>query len=112
MIDFMDSEFIFNMALVILAAFVGGLTTAILGFLGTSEKFDTKKFLASALKSFIGAIVIAYGVYQAAMFNLGILFLAFLSGAGVEAGVKRVSNLITKPSDTITIVQGDSPSPK
>jgi hypothetical protein len=96
MVDFMDPKFIFNLALVLVAAFAGGLTTAFMGFLGTpvGEKFNSKKFLLSVVVSFVGAVGITYSAYLAGVFNMGVILMAYMSGGGFEVGVNRGIDVI------------------
>jgi hypothetical protein len=82
--------------LVFISAFCGGMATAIIGYLGSSgEGFIWKKFLTSAVKSFIGAALIVVSYEFSGMISIVALIPAFLAGAGVEAGFKRVSNAVS-----------------
>jgi len=82
--------------LIFLAAFFGGVITAVLGWLDTSDKFNIRKFMTSVIKSFIGAAVIAVGFDYSGTTSVILILVAFLAGAGVDAGIKRLTNLIKK----------------
>jgi len=85
--------------LVFLTALSGGIATSLLGWAATTEPFTPRKFLTSVVKSFIGAAVIAAAFDYSGTTNMISLLLAFLSGAGVDAGVKRVTDAITNSSN-------------
>ena len=84
--------------IVMAVAIVGGLVSALTGWVATTEPFDARKFVTSLLKSVVGAVVIGYAGWQSGLFtgavNPGVVLMAFLSGAGVDAGVKRVTDAI------------------
>ncbi len=85
-------------ALVIAAcAFLGGVLLALLGWADSREKFDSRKFLASVIRSLFAAIVFAIG-YQ---FKNGLTWLDYLaalaSGAGFDVGVNRVASALGNP---------------
>jgi len=84
--------------LVFLAAFLGGIVTAIMGWVSTTEPFIGRKFLTSVVKSFIGAAVIAVAFDYSGTTSIILLLAAFLSGAGVDAGIKRVTDAIKSNS--------------
>lgn len=91
----MVENLVWWICLIFTAAWAGGIATATLGYLAAPEPFDTKKFLTSVIKSFIGAAGITYTIYAAGVTELVFtLITAFLSGAGVEAGIKRITNVI------------------
>ncbi len=78
-------------------AFMGGIVSALLGFLGTNppEPFISRKFLASVLKAFVSGIATAIGssflIAPAGLTAWIIMgFTAFLAGVGVDAGLKRL----------------------
>ncbi len=77
------------------AAFLGGVVTALLGWTESNLPFNVKKFMSSIIRALIAGIVIA------AAFNYGetvgplSYFIAFLAGAGVDVGGNRVAGAIT-----------------
>jgi len=85
-----------------LAAFVGGVVNALLGWTQTNDSFDARKFANSAIASFLGAIAIAVAANYAGAEGqdlislLTILGVAFLSGAGVSSGVSRIAGSMEK----------------
>ncbi len=83
-----------NVILVAVAAFIGGIVTALLGWIETQEPFNPKKFMSSVIRSIVGGIGIAVA-FNYTGFAVPIAYLiAFLSGAGVDAGLKRVAGAI------------------
>ena len=88
----------FYILVVILAALLGGIISSLTGWVATTEPFVARKFVTSVLKSVVGATVIAVTGWQSGLFasgiNAGIVLMALLSGAGVDAGVKRVTDAI------------------
>ncbi len=88
---------------VAIAALLGGVINALLGWTQTTDPFNERKFMASAIASFIGAVVIAatfnysgLTVPASSMAAILALFNAFLAGAGVSSGVSRISGSIAK----------------
>jgi hypothetical protein len=77
-----------------IAAFLGGIFVSLLGWTETQEAFNGRKFASSAIRSFIGAVVIAAGVNYAGEITPVMYALAFLGGAGVDAGGKRIAGAI------------------
>ena len=78
-----------------IAAFLGAIIASLLGWADTSEPFIRRKFLTSAIRGLVGAIGIAV------VFNYGgsagpiMYLLAFLAGAGIDAGGNRVAGAVT-----------------
>lgn len=72
------------------SAFLGGVLFALLGWLESSEAFNKRKFGASALRSFIGAIGVMFLFdYMNTKPPMSYL-LAFIAGLGSEEGIKRL----------------------
>jgi len=85
-----------NIIMIALAAFVGGLATALLGWTEQATPWNWKKFTSSTIRSFVGAIAIATVMdYSGPVTPIFYLF-AFLSGAGVEVGGNRVAGVFKK----------------
>ena len=85
-----------NLIGVALAAFVGGITTALLGWSEASAPWNWKKFSSSIIRSLVGAVAIAAAMDYSGATAPIIYLLAFLSGAGVEVGGNRIAGAITK----------------
>jgi hypothetical protein len=85
---------------VAIAALLGGLSNALLGWTQTDQPFVWRKFWSSAIASFIGAVVVAVSFNYTGAEDTGLisfltsLFVGFLSGAGVSAGASRVAGSI------------------
>ena len=83
-----------------LAAFAGGIFSALLGWIGSDppEPFIGRKFAASALKAFLsavaaisaGLIIPPVGLQATILLCAG----AFLAGAGVDSVGKRIVNAV------------------
>lgn len=77
-----------------IAAFLGGVVMALLGWTESNQPFNVKKFLSSVIRALIAGVGIAavfdYGA------NIGPLsyLVAFLAGAGVDVGGNRVAGAI------------------
>ncbi len=81
-------------------AFLGGIVSSLLGWLGTTEPFEPRKFCASALKAFVAALAAAVGgslIPPVGTLALVLMCItAFLAGVGVDAGLKRGVDAFTK----------------
>lgn len=83
-----------NVAYVVVAAFVGALVAAVLGWITTEEPFNGRKFGASCLRALLAAAVFgATFSYVNQLHPIDIL-IAFLGGAGVDVIGHRVSGSI------------------
>jgi len=83
-----------NALYVAAAAFLGAVVVSLLGWTETTEPFDLRKFASSMIRGIIGAIGIAVAFdYAGSAGPLGYP-IAFLAGAGVDAGGKRVAAAI------------------
>lgn len=74
-----------------LAALLGGLVAALLGWLDSSELFNPRKFGGSAVRALIAAIIFAAGYQLANSVSVLDLFYAFLGGAGVDVLGNRIA---------------------
>lgn len=74
-----------------LAALLGGLVAALLGWLESSEPFNTRKFGGSVIRALIAAIVFAVGYHLSGSLVILDLFYAFLGGAGVDVLGNRIA---------------------
>jgi hypothetical protein len=83
-----------NILYIAVAAFLGGIVSSLLGWLDSGEAFVPKKFTASLIRALVAGI----GFAVAYQFTDGMspvdLLIAFLGGAGVEAGGNRISGAI------------------
>jgi hypothetical protein len=83
-----------NVIGVSLAAFLGGIAIALIGWLEQGTSWDTKKFVASLVRSLVGGIGIAAALDYSGATSPIVYLLAFLSGAGMEVGGNRVAGAI------------------
>lgn len=80
-----------------LAAFFGGIAAALLGWSEQGTPWDTKKFIPSLIRSLVGGVAIAVAMDYSGLTSLAaMMFMAFLSGVGVEVGGNRVAGAIAK----------------
>lgn len=79
--------------LIAVAAFVGGIVVALLGWTETKEPFNARKFASSIIRSLIAAVVFAVAYNYSEVTPLSYL-IAFLGGAGVDAGLQRAGAAI------------------
>jgi len=75
-----------------LAALLGGLVSALLGWLESGEPFNARKFGGSVIRSLLAGVVFAVGYELADGINVLYLFYAFLGGAGVDIIGNRISS--------------------
>jgi hypothetical protein len=83
---------------IILAAFIGGLAVALIGWCESHEHFDTRKFGGSAIRAVIAAVIFAVGYHLTGPVCLLDLLYAFLGGAGVDALGNRIAGSFGKGS--------------
>lgn len=78
-----------------LAAFSGGIVSAVLGWLDSHEAFNPRKFMASVLRALAAgvAFAITYAIIGATL-TIVDLAIAFVAGAGVDASVNRIAGAI------------------
>ncbi len=95
-----------DMLYIALAALLGGLVAALLGWLEGGEPFSPRKFGGSVIRSLIAAAIFAVG-YQSGYLGIIDLLYAFLGGAGVDVIGNRISGKLgngsfplTKPPET------------
>ena len=82
--------------LVGVAALAGGLGVAILGYFQGQDLWSWRKFGASFITSVIGAVGIAAVMDYSGDISPVLYLVAFLSGAGVDAGRSRISGAINQ----------------
>ena len=76
---------------VAIAALLGGLVSAGLGWLESKEPFDPRKFGGSAIRSLIAALIFVAGYSFSGSIGVIDLFYAFLGGAGVDVIGNRLA---------------------
>lgn len=79
-----------------LAAFVGGLLLALLGWFDSKEPFSASKFGASVVRALFAGIVFGVG-YEVIGKTAGVadLLVAAAAGGGIDAGLKRAGIIKT-----------------
>jgi len=83
-----------NLIWIALAAFVGGMATALIGWAEQNTPWDIKKFTSSLIRSMVGGVAIAAAMDYSGATAPVIYLLAFLSGAGIEVGGNRIAGTI------------------
>jgi hypothetical protein len=76
---------------VAIAALIGGLASAGLGWLESKEPFDPRKFGGSAIRSLVAALIFVAGYSFSNSIGILDLFYAFLGGAGVDVIGNRIA---------------------
>ena len=74
-----------------LAALLGGLIAALVGWLESNEPFDPRKFGGSAIRALVASIIFAAGYQLSDSVTVLDLFYAFLGGAGVDVLGNRIA---------------------
>lgn len=77
-----------------ISAFIGAIINALLGWTESSDAFDVRKFTSSIIRGVIGAAGIAAAFNYAEDINAISFIIAFLAGAGVDAGGNRIAGAI------------------
>ena len=80
---------------VALAAFGGGIVSALMGWLGSGENFVGRKFAASVLRALLAgaAFAITYSLATAGVATGMDIVIAFGAGAGVDALLNRAAKV-------------------
>ncbi len=96
-----------NILYIAVAALLGGIVTALLGWLESSDSFNPRKFGGSLIRSLIAAAIFAAGYQLSGSIGIIDLLYAFLGGAGVDVIGNRISGKLgngsfplTKPPET------------
>jgi len=76
------------------AAFVGGIVAASLGYLDSQEPFELRKFSASIVRALVAAVIFAVGYSYTNGLTPIDLGIAFVGGAGVDVLGNRISGAI------------------
>ena len=74
-----------------LAALLGGLINALLGWLDSGETFEPRKFGSSAIRALFAGVIFAAGYQVAGSVGILDLLYAFLGGAGVDVLGNRIT---------------------
>ncbi len=77
------------------AAFLGGVVTALLGWTESNLPFNIKKFMSSVIRALIAGVGIAVVFEYGGSIGPLSYLIAFLAGAGVDVGGNRVAGAIT-----------------
>ncbi len=77
------------------AAFLGGVISAVLGWLDSGEAFNARKFTSSALRALVAGLIFAAGYeYAGGQITIIDIFIALIAGAGFESGGNRIVGAI------------------
>ena len=79
---------------VAVASCIGGIFSAIMGWLDSGEKFVSRKFASSVIRSLIAGGVFAVGYTLAGDVTIMDIVIAFVAGAGVDVLGNRVAGSI------------------
>ena len=75
-------------------AFIGGITSALLGWLDSNEAFNIRKFTYSIVHSIVAGVGFALTYPYIPPLTAAMLMVAFLGGMGVDAGLNRAEGAI------------------
>jgi hypothetical protein len=103
-----------NIWIVALAAFVGGLVVAMLGWFDSKESFNKKKFGASIIRSLIAGVIWAATYSMSDLPREKILLYAFLGGAGFDVLGNKIASQLGNgsfPFNTKSNDQTTTPTP-
>ena len=90
------------MLYIAIAALLGGIVTALLGWLESSDPFNPRKFGGSVIRSLIAAAIFAAGYQVSGGVGIIDLLYAFLGGAGVDVIGNRISGKLGNGSFPLT----------
>ena len=79
---------------VALAAFGGGIASAVMGWLDSGEVFEGRKFSSSVIRALVAGGVFAIGYTLVGGVTILDIFIAFVAGAGVDVLGNRVAGSI------------------
>ena len=91
-----------NTFYIAMAALLGGVVTALLGWLESSDPFSPRKFGGSLIRSLVAAAIFAAGYQVSGSIGIIDLLYAFLGGAGVDVIGNRISGSLGNGSFPIT----------
>ena len=77
-------------------AVLGGVASAILGWMDSGDPFDSRKFGATILRAIIGAAIAAMTFQGIESVDIFIYLSAFITGAGTDVIGKRLQEVIQK----------------
>lgn len=87
-----------ELLLLVIAAFAGSIVDSLLGWADSGGAWEPRKFLPSAIRGAISAVVVVLGTIYAYEGPIGLLLylLAFFTGMGIDAGWNRLAGAISK----------------
>lgn len=86
--------------LIALAAFCGGILSALLGWLDSAEPFNGRKFSKSVLFALFAGFFFAVGYSFTDSIGVKDILLAVLAGAGVDGLSNRIIGAISEKKST------------
>lgn len=93
-----------------LAAILGALFTAVLGWINSGEPFVIRKFMGSVLAAILAAVAAGIAFQYIAPPTVRDFIMAFLAGAALDAGGKRVVTLIQNAITNSTTTPAPPPN--
>lgn len=83
-----------NLSFIAMAAFGGGIVSALLGWLDSKEAFNMRKFGASIIRALIAGVIFAIGYNYTNHIVPMDIATAFVGGSGIEVLVNRIQGAI------------------
>jgi len=77
-----------------ISAFLGAIVASLMGWAESQDPFDPRKFASSLIRAIIAGVGIAAAFNYVEPVTPVSYLLAFLSGAGVDAGGHRIASAI------------------
>ena len=78
------------------AAVIGAILAALLGWAESAESFNAKKLLSSVIRAIVAGILITVGYQYAPSITTWDYLWSFLAGAGIDVLGNRVAGTILK----------------
>lgn len=85
---------VYGLAYIGMAAALGAVCCALLGWLDSQEPFNPRKFAYSLIHAVVAGITFAAAYTYVPPLTVVMLFVAFLGGMGVDAGLNRVEGAV------------------
>lgn len=76
-----------------IAAAIGAIAVGTIGFLGSGEKFEVRKYLATVLTGILSGVGVVL-LFSDVAVTERLIILAFAAGAGVDSAKTAISNAI------------------
>lgn len=76
------------------SAFLGGIASAVMGWMDSGEAFVARKFVSSVVRALVAGVVFAVGYTLSGTVGVLDILVAFVAGAGVDVLGNRIAGSI------------------